>query len=413
MRVGIQGWGSEGDLRPLVALAGRLRAAGHEARLALTPIDGKDYAPICESLGVTLATVPEHMPLTLQELVREAGSANPTKLINKVLALTFDPHVGAMYDAALELCASSDVVVAGSSSWPLKAASLKTRRRFAVVDYMPALVPSRLAPPAIFPRWRWLARPGWALLRVMMDRAFRSAPRKFFAEKGLPPIRHTLPDVVFSEGLNLHAASPSLWPAEPDWPATHCVCGELIVPDDAETWTPSARLRAFLDEGDPPVLLSLGSWEHMLPERARQLLVASARAAHIRAVVQTKLTSVEEREGDVFILPWAPHRRLVPMCSAVVHHGGAGTTHMALRAGKPALVLPFILEQRLWAKRVEEVGAGRWLSFWQADPQRVARVLRAVVESSALRQGAEQMARSMASEDGSGMAVRRLEALGH
>jgi sterol 3beta-glucosyltransferase len=101
------------------------------------------------------------------------------------------------------------------------------------------------------------------------------------------------------------------------------------------------------------------------------------------------------------------------MCSAVVHHGGAGTTHMALRAGKPALVLPFILEQRLWAKRVEEVGAGRWLSFWQADPQRVARVLRAVVESSALRQGAEQMARSMASEDGSGMAVRRLEALGH
>jgi UDP:flavonoid glycosyltransferase YjiC (YdhE family) len=410
MRVGIQGWGSEGDLRPLVALAGRLRAHGHEARLTVTPIDGKNYGPICESLGVTLSAVPERLPVTLQQLAREAGSANPAKLITKVLALTFDPHIDAMYDAALELCESSDVVVAGPSCWPLKAASLKTRRRFAIIDYVPALVPSRLAPPVIFPRWRWLARPAWALLRVMMDMAFRAAPRRFFADKGLPPIRHTIPDVVFSDGLNLHAASPSFWPGEPDWPDIHCVCGELIMPDDAEPWTPSPELRAFLDEGGAPVLLSLGSWEHMLPDRARALLIASARAAGIRAIVQTKLSDVEYRDGDVFVLPWAPHRRLVPVCSAVVHHGGAGTTHMALRAGKPALVLPFILEQRMWARRVEQVHAGRWLPFWKATPRRVARALHEVVESTAIRAGAGRMAESMAAEDGVGLAVRRLEA---
>jgi UDP:flavonoid glycosyltransferase YjiC (YdhE family) len=37
MRVGLQGWGSEGDLRPLIALAARLRRSGHEARVVLTP----------------------------------------------------------------------------------------------------------------------------------------------------------------------------------------------------------------------------------------------------------------------------------------------------------------------------------------------------------------------------------------
>ena len=42
LRVGIQGWGSEGDLRPLLALAARLRAEGHAPRVALTPVDGKD-----------------------------------------------------------------------------------------------------------------------------------------------------------------------------------------------------------------------------------------------------------------------------------------------------------------------------------------------------------------------------------
>jgi UDP:flavonoid glycosyltransferase YjiC (YdhE family) len=410
MRVGIQGWGSEGDLRPLVALAARLRKCGHESTLAFTPVDGTDYRPQCESLGVALSTVPERMGVTLQALVRDAGSANPTKVIAKVLALTFDPHVDAMYDAALELCESSDVVVAGPSCWPLKAASLKTQRRFAIVDYVPALVPSRMAPPVIFPRWRWLARPAWALLRTMMDMAFRAAPRKFFADKGLPPVRHTIPDVIFSDGLNLHAASPSFWPAESDWPETHCVCGELIMPDDVDAWTPSPRLRAFLDEGEAPVLFSLGSWEHMLPERARRFLVASAHAAGTRAIVQTKLSDVEEREGNVFVLPWAPHRKLVPLCSAVVHHGGAGTTHMALRAGKPALVLPFILEQRMWARRVERMRAGRWFSFWRATPQRVAHALDEILTSSALRNGAQRLAESMAHEDGAGLALRRLEA---
>jgi hypothetical protein len=89
VRIGIQGWGSEGDLRPLIALAGRLRAAGHSPRLVLTPVDGKDYGPLCASLDVPLVMVPERMAITVQELLRDAKSSNPTKLMTAVLDLTF------------------------------------------------------------------------------------------------------------------------------------------------------------------------------------------------------------------------------------------------------------------------------------------------------------------------------------
>src|SRR5450631_3396333 len=109
MRVGLQGWGSEGDLRPLIALAARLRKSGHEARAVLTPIDGKDYGPLCESLGVALKVVPERMAITLQQLVREASSPDPTKLMTAVLDRTFYPYLEAMYAASLDLCADSDV----------------------------------------------------------------------------------------------------------------------------------------------------------------------------------------------------------------------------------------------------------------------------------------------------------------
>jgi sterol 3beta-glucosyltransferase len=411
MRVGLQGWGSEGDLRPLIALAGRLRTRRHEVRLVLTPIDGKDYGPLCESLGVPLRVVPERMAVTLQQLVTDAKRADPTKLISAVLDLTFSPYVEALYTACLELCAGADVVVGGPPCWLMKAASVRADVPFVAINYVPGLVPSNVVPPALFPPWRWLARPTWALLRLMMDMAFREPPRKFFAEKGLPPIRHAIPDVVFSDRLNLHAASPAFWPSSPDWSDLHCVCGEFVMGPEVEAWSPSPALRAFLDDGPAPALLTLGSWEHMLPERARATLVESARRAKLRAIVQTKTTDDEARDGDVFLLPWAPHRHLVPLCSVVVHHGGAGTTHMALRSGKPAVVLPFILEQRLWATRVEQVGAGRWRSFWKVTPETLGSMIRQVTESEPLRQQALEMAKAMAGEDGTGTATTRIERL--
>jgi UDP:flavonoid glycosyltransferase YjiC (YdhE family) len=411
MRVGLQGWGSEGDLRPLIALAARLRRSGHEARLVLTPVDGTDYGPLCESLDVALKVVPERMAVTLQQLVRDAKSADPMKLSKAVLDLTFYPYIEAMYAASLDLCASSDVVVGGSPCWQLKAASLHSKVPFVALDFIPGIVPSREVPPAMFPAWRWLARPAWALLGVMCDMAFRDAPRKFFAEKGLPPVRHAVPDVVFSDRLNLHAASPSFWPPAPDWSDIHCVCGEFLMSFEAETWAPSPALQTFLRDGSEPVLWTLGSWEHMAPERVRALLVDSAREAKMRAIIQTKTSDDEGRDGDLYFLPWAPHRHLAPLCSAVVHHAGAGTTHMALRSGKPALALPFIMEQRMWAKRLTQVGAGMSLSFWKATPEKVGAMIREVVASVPLRRRASEMATAMTSEDGTGLAVHRLEGL--
>ncbi|MEZ4508892.1 MAG: glycosyltransferase [Eubacteriales bacterium] len=44
--------------------------------------------------------------------------------------------------------------------------------------------------------------------------------------------------------------------------------------------------------------------------------------------------------------------------SLIVHHGGAGTTAEALRAGKPNVIVPFIVDQQFWGRRVQALGAG-------------------------------------------------------
>lgn len=46
MRIGVQTWGSDGDIRPFIALANGLARRGHEVSLAITSVDNKDYSMV-------------------------------------------------------------------------------------------------------------------------------------------------------------------------------------------------------------------------------------------------------------------------------------------------------------------------------------------------------------------------------
>lgn len=413
MRVGIQGWGSEGDLRPLVALAVRLKQRGHQPVLVLSPVDGKDYRTPCEQLGIPLKRVPEVSPVSLAELADAEKTGKLSKILGALVRRTFDPYVEEMYAAALELADSTDVLVGHYSCWYTKAASLAKQRPLAMLAYYPGIVPTRHAPPPGLPDWRWLNRPGWLLLQGVLDLVFKKPVAKFFREKGLPPVRHTLEGAMLSDQLNLFAASPSLFPRPPDWSDAHCITGSFWMPEAQEPWSPSPELQRFLEEGPAPVLFSLGSMEHLAVQRARALQLASARAAGVRAIIQTKQSgAAEARAGDVFFLPWAPHHGLIDRCAAVVHHGGAGTTHAVLRAGRPAVVLPFIFEQTMWARQLAKVGAGTSpLSFWKATPEQVGQRIQQALTSEALRRTAAELGRRVAAEDGTAVAIDRLERL--
>jgi len=61
----------------------------------------------------------------------------------------------------------------------------------------------------------------------------------------------------------------------------------------------------------------------------------------------------------VFVLSErVPHHWLFQRCAAVIHHGGASTTSMGLRCGKPTMVCPFFGDQFFWAQKVVDAGVG-------------------------------------------------------
>jgi len=58
MRIGLQAWGSEGDIAPFLALASGLVRSGHTVTLAVTDNIGRDYSRYAQVGRFTLIEVP-------------------------------------------------------------------------------------------------------------------------------------------------------------------------------------------------------------------------------------------------------------------------------------------------------------------------------------------------------------------
>jgi sterol 3beta-glucosyltransferase len=75
------------------------------------------------------------------------------------------------------------------------------------------------------------------------------------------------------------------------------------------------------------------------------------------------------------------HADLLPRCRAAVHHGGAGTTHVGLMAGIPAVICSVFADQPFWGARVERLGVGTHLPFVRLDAASLEAALRTALRS--------------------------------
>jgi vancomycin aglycone glucosyltransferase len=94
------------------------------------------------------------------------------------------------------------------------------------------------------------------------------------------------------------------------------------------------------------------------PARTTREVVEAVRAAGARALVSRGWAELGGASLPPEVLAIGPvsHSALLPRVRAMVHHGGAGTTHAAARAGTPQVVVPHLLDQYYWADRVHTLG---------------------------------------------------------
>jgi vancomycin aglycone glucosyltransferase len=118
------------------------------------------------------------------------------------------------------------------------------------------------------------------------------------------------------------------------------------------------ELEKFLAEGDPPIYLGFGSMR--ASEQTAHVLVEAARALGLRSILSQGWAGLmpSDAGNDILSIPDVNHSMLFPRVAAIVHHGGAGTTTSAARAGTPQVIIPHNYDQFYWAHRVQQLGVG-------------------------------------------------------
>ena len=203
--------------------------------------------------------------------------------------------------------------------------------------------------------------------------------------------------------------SPGLIPKPADWGPEIDIAGFVFL-DLASSFKPPETLSSFLDAGEPPVYIGFGSIVVDDPDRFTNLIFQAVKKAGIRALVSKGWGGLGDEGGtpdDIYMLENTPHDWLFPRCSAVVHHGGAGTTAIGLKCGKPTMIVPFFGDQPFWGAMVARAGAGAYeaISYKRLNSDNFAEGIKQCLTSKA-KEAAGKIAASIAKEgDGAQNAV--------
>jgi UDP:flavonoid glycosyltransferase YjiC (YdhE family) len=208
----------------------------------------------------------------------------------------------------------------------------------------------------------------------------------------------------------VHGYSAHVIPHPPDWPETYHTTGYWFLDD--EPWEPPAALVEFLEAGEPPVCVGFGSMTGRDRAAFTRLVCAAVARTGRRALLLSGWGGIGDTalpEG-LFRLDAAPHTWLYPRMAAVVHHGGAGTTAAALRAGVPMVIVPHLGDQPYWGRRMRELGvAPTPIPRPKLTVESLAGAIAAAASDAAMRERASDLGTKIRAEDGIGEAVRTIE----
>jgi UDP:flavonoid glycosyltransferase YjiC (YdhE family) len=413
--------GSLGDLHPFIAIGLALNARGFAVVLAV-PADHVGKVEAAGLTGVAIVggfdTLAKALGLPLDQAARKI-MADQTYLMNRILMPWLADSTTALDDAmegAVALVASLFVfaapIVAEARGVPLINVLLQPMATFSA--YAPPSTPDfRMmihAPNGRIGRtWN---RSVYRVMRGVLRHRYGRHVNTVRKTRGLPPSRQALLlETPASADLTVCCYSPAIAPREPDLPHIARVTGFAIFDSDTgapETLDPA--LEAFLTAGPPPLVFTLGSFATFAPGNFYATAAETARILGLRAVLLTGNDDHAEASEHVHACRYAPHSLLFPRACAIVHHGGAGSTGQALRAGKPQLVVPHMGDQHDNGCRIQMIGVGRTLSAKHFTPARAAAAITAI-RTERMHAKAARTGTQVARENGADAAANEIVAL--
>jgi ABC-2 type transport system ATP-binding protein len=236
------------------------------------------------------------------------------------------------------------------------------------------------------------------LLWAGLDRGWRAMTKvgedRMRAELGLAPSTASLARRMAATGaLEVQAIDPLLFPElAAEWGTRRPLVGFVDLDDPVLSAIPGGdpSIDSWLDAGPAPIYWGFGSMPVRDPGATLELVSAVSALLGARSLVCAGWSEFDPPDDQqVRVVPSISHRAVLPRCAVTVHHGGAGTTAAALRAGTPSLVAWFGADQQFWGRRLMALGVASVTRFADLQANAVAADLRRLMRADVCERAAE------------------------
>lgn len=420
MKVLILTLGTRGDVQPFVALAQELQRRGHQVVIAAPD----RFADLVARRGVVFQGVDDG-PLRVLDSRSAIGDVAAGGLRARAALMRRLP---AMFTRVLDDCwqvastglgVGADLILHNGQIMAGQHVAEKLSVPAVLALPMPMYVPTGQFP------WPGLQFPAW--LPVGMNRltyagmkvpavVFGRTVDRWRAGLGLPRRRGRHDPLRRPDGGPvpvLHAVSPAVLPRPADWPATARVTGYWFADPPPASDPVEPGLDALVPAGSdqPLVFVGFGSMAGPDPQATTQVVVQAMRMAGVRGVLAGGWGGLRGVAApDVFLAGEVLHEVVFPRVAVIVHHGGAGTTAAAVRAGRPQVVCPFVGDQPFWGRRMHQLGvAPELIDLRRLRAPRLAAAIREAIDDPAMIGAARRLGDQVRAENGVAAAVDVLE----
>ncbi|MBA2606117.1 MAG: glycosyltransferase family 1 protein [Acidobacteria bacterium] len=417
MKIVLATFGSLGDIHPMIALGIELQRRRHTIVFAAMEL----YRERIDALQFEFCPLRPNVNPEDKELARALMDAKSgtERLILDVLM----PNLMPMYEDLSEAVKGADVLISGEVVYAAASVVEKTGVKWITTSLAPASFLSAYDP-FVPPVAQWMENIRFfgvnfhRALYFMLRRSIRHwyEPYQAFRRKlGLSENHDPIFDDKYSKLLHLAMFSKILGKPQPDWHSPTLQTGFCFYDGQNDSGKMPEKLNEFLDEGEPPIVFTLGSAAVM---DARDFFEESAKAAKIlgcRAVLlygifneppkiadsgERKVETGERKEPDIIAFDYAPYSQIFPRAACVVHQGGVGTTAQVLRAGVPHLIMPYAHDQPDNAARCARIGVARTISREKYTAENAAKQLSELLGNLSHKANAEEAKRVVIVENG-------------
>jgi UDP:flavonoid glycosyltransferase YjiC (YdhE family) len=393
MKFALASWGVRGDVEPCAAIGRELLRRGHDVRMAVPP----DLVGFVEAAGLTAVAYGLDTQTVLgayrnfwtnvfrnfwrvKDLIglwrevwepgsrcRREASTTLTSLADGAdllfTTLNFE-------EAAANVAEYYDIPLATMHNFPLRANGQ-------VAPILPA--------PVVRSAMRVFEWQSWRQTKKLED-----ARRH---ELGLPRATGSVARRISEHGwLEIQAYDEACFPGlATEWakcdgrrPFVGTLTMELATDGDEE-------VASWIAAGTPPIYFGFGSIPVESPGDTVAMISAACAQLGERALVCSGGTDFSRipHFDNVKVVGLVNYATIFPVCRAVVHHGGAGTTAAGLRAGVPTLSLWTGIDQAIWAARVKRLQVGTARRFSATTPESLVADLRLILAPQYLARARE------------------------